>query len=264
MSTTRRWVLLALLAGSFAMTLLAAAPASADVDCADLKTQAAAQAYFDGRTGDPDRLDADGDGRACEGNDPRSHGTWALIALGLLFAAGLASFSTDTSRARHRQPTPAEAEEAPAPVVLRLVPALDVTSHDVAVDEVTTRETTNSEVPMPVQKNTVVANASSGSLSELARALRLVPYGERMALLERHAGARGATPQEVLDALAEHTTDLELQGWALAGYGPPWTVRVMRCSSCVDGMRNFRLESAPDGTHFWACATCHTPDRHLS
>lgn len=56
----------------------AASPASthttsarADLDCSDFATQAAAQRYFIVRGGprsDPDRLDADGDGVACESN----------------------------------------------------------------------------------------------------------------------------------------------------------------------------------------------------
>jgi endonuclease YncB( thermonuclease family) len=50
--------------------VVVAAPAPAqDRDCADFSTQAAAQAYFAGLGGpasDPDRLDADSDGLACE------------------------------------------------------------------------------------------------------------------------------------------------------------------------------------------------------
>lgn len=49
-----------------------AVPASAaDRDCADFATQAAAQSYFlalGGPASDPDRLDSDGDGIACESN----------------------------------------------------------------------------------------------------------------------------------------------------------------------------------------------------
>jgi endonuclease YncB( thermonuclease family) len=45
-------------------------PASAvlDRDCADFPSQAAAQNYFNGQVGDPDGLDADGNGIACESN----------------------------------------------------------------------------------------------------------------------------------------------------------------------------------------------------
>ena len=42
---------------------------AADRDCPDFATQAEAQAFFDIQgPGDPHRLDADGDGRACELN----------------------------------------------------------------------------------------------------------------------------------------------------------------------------------------------------
>jgi len=39
---------------------------AADRDCADFPNQAAAQAAYDAVPGDPERLDADGDGIACE------------------------------------------------------------------------------------------------------------------------------------------------------------------------------------------------------
>src|SRR5436190_19037101 len=95
MSTTRRWTLAVFLAGwcGAALVAFAASPAAADVDCQDLKTRAAAQSYFEGRTGDADRLDGDRDGRACEGNDPATHGNWALLALGVLMAGGLLRFA---------------------------------------------------------------------------------------------------------------------------------------------------------------------------
>jgi endonuclease YncB( thermonuclease family) len=62
-----------LLATTGAILLTTAGPASAhtDKDCADFATQAAAQAYFislGGPASDPDRLDADGDGIACDSN----------------------------------------------------------------------------------------------------------------------------------------------------------------------------------------------------
>ncbi|WP_425825829.1 excalibur calcium-binding domain-containing protein [Streptomyces fractus] len=40
--------------------------AAPDKDCPDFSTQAEAQAYFDAHPGDPDRLDRDKDGMACE------------------------------------------------------------------------------------------------------------------------------------------------------------------------------------------------------
>jgi len=39
---------------------------SSDRDCADFSTHAEAQSYYEGQDGDPDGLDRDGDGRACE------------------------------------------------------------------------------------------------------------------------------------------------------------------------------------------------------
>ena len=123
-----------------------------------------------------------------------------------------------------------------------------------------------------VGRTFAAAGHSNGRCSSRPRPVRSASWPARCgwfrtpsgcALLEEHASAHGTKPQDVLDALAEHTTDLELQGWALAGYDPPWTVRVMRCS-CVDGMRNFRLQAAEDGTHYWACASCHASDRHPS
>jgi hypothetical protein len=246
MRTTRRWTSLALLAGWFVAAVMLASPVAADVDCSDLGNRTAAQTYLDGRAGDPDHLDADRDGRACEGSDPHAGGTWTLIVLGLLFAAGLARYTTvekDRTKQDAEEPVSAEAVTVSAPVVLELI---------------------SSGVAAPADhRQSIVKVALTGSVSELARALRMVPYGERMNLLESHASAHGSTPEDVLAALAASTTDLELQGWALAGYDPPWTVRVMRCS-CVDGMRNFRLQTAPDGSHYWSCATCHTPDRQLS
>ena len=61
--------------GAAFIVAVATAPTSApaaDHDCGDLATQAAAQAYFDqqgyGPLNDPERLDADHDGRPCESN----------------------------------------------------------------------------------------------------------------------------------------------------------------------------------------------------
>ncbi len=110
MRTTRRWLALALVAGWFGAAVLMASPASADVNCSDLGSQAAAQTYFDGRTGDLDHLDGDGDGQACEANAPHTGGTWTLILLGVLFAAGLARYTTFT------KDTEVQSAEAPAPV----------------------------------------------------------------------------------------------------------------------------------------------------
>ena len=244
MRMTRRLAALALWAGSIGLVVLVAAPASADVNCADLKTRDAAQAYFDGRAADLDRLDADGDGRACEGNGGTRTSTWLLIAFGALLAGGVVRYTRLEPSTRSQQTEEAEVPPVAEPTTVGAPLLVEQAAAGV--------------VSSATRRHTVFASATTGSLGELARALRMVPYAERMALLEAHASEHGSPPREVLDHLVEHTSDLELQGWALAGYDPPWTVRVMRCS-CVDGMRNFRLKAAPDGSHFWACASCHTP-----
>jgi hypothetical protein len=53
---------------ALAITLAAATPAAAqDRDCADFDSQAEAQDFFEhAGPGDPHRLDADDDGRACD------------------------------------------------------------------------------------------------------------------------------------------------------------------------------------------------------
>ncbi len=48
---------------------IASAAPAADLDCPDFPSQAAAQAAFDATPGDPNNLDADNDGKACENTD---------------------------------------------------------------------------------------------------------------------------------------------------------------------------------------------------
>jgi endonuclease YncB( thermonuclease family) len=64
------WIVAALAAAAAAPALLGAAPAgAADRDCTDFPNQRAAQRHFIAKGGprrDPDRLDSDGDGTACE------------------------------------------------------------------------------------------------------------------------------------------------------------------------------------------------------
>jgi endonuclease YncB( thermonuclease family) len=48
------------------MTAVPSPAAAADSDCSDFATQAAAEAWLQAYPGDPDRLDADADGVACE------------------------------------------------------------------------------------------------------------------------------------------------------------------------------------------------------
>jgi hypothetical protein len=249
----------ALVAGWMGAAVLTASPASADVNCADLGSRTAAQTYYDGHPGNADHLDGDGDGKACESSAPHADGTWTLVVLGVLLAAGLLRYTTfakdkgERSEARTLRPAEpvvavetVEAEE-PARVELAAV-AAPVLVEQLAIGSVTFVQ----------DRQSVVRVAVSGSVGELARALRMVRYSERMGVLEAHAAAHDSSPRDVLAALAESTSDLELQGWALAGYDPPWTVRVMRCD-CVDGLRNFQLKTAEDGSHYWCCSTCHQP-----
>lgn len=74
------------IAASFAVAVAAALPlagtasAAPDRDCPDFATQAEAQAAFDSRAGDPERLDADGDGYACESRFGKPDGGSAPVA----------------------------------------------------------------------------------------------------------------------------------------------------------------------------------------
>jgi endonuclease YncB( thermonuclease family) len=69
-SATVRPILLLALAGGFLLALVDSPAGAADRDCSDFNTQEQAQSYFESRGGGPnnnvDRLDSDGDGRACE------------------------------------------------------------------------------------------------------------------------------------------------------------------------------------------------------
>ena len=234
MSRTRR--LLSLLAGLYCLALLGLSPAQADVDCADLTTRSAAASYYAAHPADADRLDADGDGRACEHNVPTNHTDLSLLGLGALVGAALLG-SWLVEKRRPRLPARG-APVAPAPP---LASPFAAAGH----------------------KRELVSAAHAGSLGELAHALRRVPYAERLELLESHAATHGAAPQEVLDALAGDAGDLELQRWALVGYGPPSHVRSMHCS-CVGGLRNFRLGLTSEGVRSWSCVTCHVPARLTS
>ncbi|MGI8731565.1 MAG: excalibur calcium-binding domain-containing protein [Solirubrobacteraceae bacterium] len=59
----RLFVLTVLLAG---LLVLPGGAAAADRDCADFANQREAQRWLEAHPGDPDRLDGDHDGRACE------------------------------------------------------------------------------------------------------------------------------------------------------------------------------------------------------
>lgn len=58
--------------GATFLSMPTAAAAPGDLDCSDFATQAEAQAEFDSDTSDPNRLDDDGDGIACETLPPGS------------------------------------------------------------------------------------------------------------------------------------------------------------------------------------------------
>jgi|SRR6478609_921751 len=65
-------------------TALPAAASASDKDCADFATQRAAQVFFIKHGGpryDPDRLDGDDDGRACEDNRCPCYYGWHLPRL---------------------------------------------------------------------------------------------------------------------------------------------------------------------------------------
>lgn len=98
MRTTPSRLLMVALASWFALGVLGASSASAAVNCADLRTQRAAQSYFEGPSAGVARLDSDGDGRACETNTPISDGKWTLLGLGVLIAVVFAGHRVSEKR----------------------------------------------------------------------------------------------------------------------------------------------------------------------
>ena len=62
----RHALTVAVLTAAGTLPLAGAADAQPDRDCADFTSQAEAQEALDGRVGDPERLDANDDGVACE------------------------------------------------------------------------------------------------------------------------------------------------------------------------------------------------------
>ncbi len=66
---TRSTVAAAVLAAGLSLVLPGTASAAPDRDCPDFASRAEAQAAFDAVPGDPERLDEDGDGQACESYD---------------------------------------------------------------------------------------------------------------------------------------------------------------------------------------------------
>ena len=69
-----------------AITLAAATPGAAqDRDCSDFDSQAEAQDFFENAgPGDPHRLDADDDGRACDSNPCPCRGPMAMAAVAVV------------------------------------------------------------------------------------------------------------------------------------------------------------------------------------
>jgi hypothetical protein len=195
--TTRTRQLLVLLATWFALAMLGVAPASADVDCADLKSRSMAQSYFEGRSGDLDRLDSDADGQACEATDPHSYGKlslpgFAVLVVGALVVNGL--IARRQARNRDAHPVPVVRETAPAPRVPVQRPG--------------------AAVPVPEARHVLVRVAPDRSLEDLAHALCRVPLAKRRSLVELYAVAHHATPQDILGALAVEVSDVGLQRWA--------------------------------------------------
>jgi len=196
--------LLTLLAIVFAFVALGATPASADVDCADLTTGGAAQAYFDGRAADLDQLDADGDGRACESNDPHGYGQWSLPGLAALMLGALAlSVVTARRKARTRAELPVPAQRPTQGPIQRLA-----------------QQPSGGILAPAGRKQAVLDAAPDGSLGDLARALRLVPPAKRMSLVELFAVAHHAEVQDVLDLLVSEVSDVGLQRWASIANDP--------------------------------------------
>ena len=67
-SRTLLFALMVALIASFALPMAASAGSSSDVDCPEL-TESEAQSIYDADPSDPNRLDADDDGLACEENE---------------------------------------------------------------------------------------------------------------------------------------------------------------------------------------------------
>jgi hypothetical protein len=70
------------------LTPAAALAAGTDRDCPDFATQADAQAALESRAGDPERLDADGDGIACEQHFGTEGRQVAVVPLGGVATGG--------------------------------------------------------------------------------------------------------------------------------------------------------------------------------
>lgn len=77
--------------------VLSAGPASAiDLDCGDFPSQEAAQQVYDQNTDDPNDLDADDDGQACEDHDYATSGQVATMPVGGVATGDGSTADSDT------------------------------------------------------------------------------------------------------------------------------------------------------------------------
>lgn len=107
----------------------AAAQETADLDCADFATQAEAQATYDADPSDPNGLDADSDGIACEENAGGGR-PGDRTGLG---TATRATTATSWSRAARSPPPFRPSREAGAPLITPSSAAATATSADLRI-----------------------------------------------------------------------------------------------------------------------------------
>lgn len=79
-----------LVSAALLAVILTPSSAWADVDCSDFSSRSAAQSHLDANPSDPDHLDADHDGKACErlGGGPVP----AVVGLAAVGVAGYAGY----------------------------------------------------------------------------------------------------------------------------------------------------------------------------
>ena len=132
-----------LLAAVTALLVLPGIAHAKDHDCRDFATQEDAQAYFDAQSGDPDNLDSNGDGVACESLPRRSSG-------------GPTTATTTTTTTTKTTPTATTTSATAAPVGYST--ATTTTS--------TTEETTASTTTSTTTATTSGSDSGSGSNSD--------------------------------------------------------------------------------------------------
>ena len=102
----------ALLASTVLLLPLATSAAAQDRDCSDFSSQSEAQQALDGTVGDPERLDSDGDGIACETlgsatgspNDPQPDNVVSIDDEDDSDSVPAATTTGDTNAGRDRSP----------------------------------------------------------------------------------------------------------------------------------------------------------------